>query len=273
MDDWIKGWINGLFGGLNGDLKNATSQITMSPADAFGQKFWETMLSIGTTVIMPFAITLMCYAMAAELYHVYVKSNGHLDLELVSSTFFKFVLPFILITKTYDLIKLIFTVVNALLTQLSGALTSGELGGIVDPSALETQLSNMDFWGKLGLMVELWPMALGMKIMGIVITVIVYGRLFEIVLYWIFSPIPLSMLMHSEFSQIGKNFIKMFVAILLQGGFMVLCVAMYAILIRQHVFSASFAEGWSILTYSAVLVFVLTKTGSLSKRMLGVMGG
>mgnify|MGYP000853092733 CR=1 FL=1 len=269
MDEILKNAIQKIFGNINIDISKITQKVTASPAEAFGKDFWNSLLKIGTTVIMPFAITILCFAMACELYHVYCKANGELDLQLVSSTFMRFILPFVLITKTYDLLQLMFNGFNKLIAQINNSIVTGTAGALTDPSVLSNKLDSMDFFGKLGLWTELFPLQVGMKLMSLVITVIVYGRLFEIVLYWIFAPIPLASFTHSELSQIGKNFIKMFAAVLLQGGFMLLCVALYALLLRQHVFESTVDGGWHLLGYSAVLVFTLTKTGTLSKRVLG----
>jgi hypothetical protein len=269
MDDLLKNWINSIFGGISSDVTSITGQITMTPADAFGQDFWNTILKIGASVVMPFAIAILSYAMAAELYNVYCKANGELDAQLVTNTVMKFIIPFGCITKTYDLLQIMFIAFNKMITQLGAAVGSGSAGSLTDTSALVNKISSMDFFGKLGLMMELMPLQLGMKIMSLVITVVVYGRMIEIVLYWVFAPIPFATFAHNELSQIGKNFIKMFAAVLLQGGFMILCVALYSILIKQHAMEISVNGGWVLMGYSAVLIITLTKTGSMSKRYLG----
>lgn len=269
MDDQLKNMIEGIFGGINSDVSSIMGQITMSPVQAFGDDFWNSLLKIGASVIMPFAITLLCFAMASELYNVYCKANGELDLELVSTTFVKFILPFICITKTYDLLQILFKAFNGMITQIGNALGAGTAGQLTDTAALINQIQSMDFFGKFGLMMELFPLSMGMKLMSLVITVIVYGRMIEIVIYWIFAPIPLAALTNSDFGDMGKNFIKMFAAVLLQGGFMMICVAIYSLLIKQHVFEPSVNGGWVLLAYSAVLIFTLSKSGSMAKRILG----
>ncbi len=269
MDDILKRWIEGIFGGINSDVSSITGQITMSPAQAFGQDFWNTLLKIGATIVMPFALVILCYAMTAELYNVYCKANGELDLQLVSATMMRFIIPFVCITKTYDLLQIIFNAFNKMIIQLGTAVGSGTAGKLTDTSALVNQISGIDFFGKLGLMMELMPLQLGMKIMSLVITVIVYGRMIEIVIYWVFSPIPFATFTHSEFSQIGKNFIKLFAAVLLQGGFMILCVSIYSILVRQHVMEVSVNGGWVLMGYCAVLIITLASSGKMSKKFLG----
>lgn len=269
MDKWLEGWIQGLMGDNDFDVNSIVSQITMSPSDALGQGFWNTLLKIGASVVMPFALTILCFSVASELYNVYCKANGELDMELVSMTALKFVLPFICITKTYDLLNILFKAFNFFILQIGAALGTSSIGQLTDPSAMINQLGSMDFWGKLGLIMELQLLYPIRKLMTLVVTVISYGRIIEMVLYWIFAPIPLATFTNSDFGDMGKNFIKMFAAVLLQGGFMLVCVAIYSILVKQHVFESSVNGMWVLMGYSAVLVVTLVKSGSLSKRLLG----
>lgn len=245
-----------------------TDNVTKTPADIFGGDFWNSLLKIGMTVVMPFAIAILSYCMAAELYRVYCKSNGKLDLELVSTTFIKFILPFTLIMKTYDFLQLIFTQINTMVSKIYTSVSLGT-GNAIDTSAWTQQISQMGFMQKIGIMIQLWGPWIGIKLMSVLITVIVYGRLFEIVFYWIFAPIPMAMLISEDFSSVGKNFIKMFCALVLQGGFMVLAVALYLMLIKSVTIQASVAGCFEMLGYTGVLMYSLVKSGSLSKRLLG----
>ena len=270
MFDGIIAWlIQTTFGGLDAQLKNTTNQITMSPADAFGTPFWNSLLRIGTSVVMPFAITILCYFMTAELYHVYCRSNGELDLQLVTTTVLKFVIPFVMITRSYDLIKIIFTLFNALVRNISKSLTMNLQGSSVDLGAYMAQIQGKSFIDQFLFVFQLAPLQLIMAAMGVVVMVIVYGRLFEMIIYWIFAPIPLATLVSQEYSQIGKNFIKMFCAIMLQGAIMLLVVVLYTLLAKNAAVDPSYAGAFQLVGYSAVLVFALVKTGSISKRMFG----
>jgi hypothetical protein len=269
LDDLLKGWIEGLMGDNNFDVSSMVSQITMTPTNALGADFWSTLLKIGASVVMPVALVILSYAMTAELYNVYCKTNGELDLQLVSATAFKFIFPWLCITKTYDLLQLIFTYFNKLIIQIGAALGTASIGKLTDAAALENQLAAMDFFGKFGLMMEMWPLWIIRKLMTLVITVVVYGRIIEIVLYWVFAPIPFATIINSDFGDVGKNFIKMFIALLLQGGFMMLCVAIYSVLVKQHVFESSVNGLWVLMGFSAVLVVALVKSGSMAKRLLG----
>lgn len=266
--DFLSQWIDHIFNNTSNFTTFVTDNITKTPADIFGKDFWNSLLKVGMSAVMPFAITLLCYAMANELYRVYCKSNGAMDLELVATTIVKFILPFVLITKTYDFLQLIFTAINGMVSKIYAAVTIGT-GNSIDTSAWAQQISQMNFMQKLGLIIQLWGPYLGMALMTVVATVIVYGRIFELVFYWLFAPIPFALFISEEYSNVAKNFIKMFCALILQGGFMILSVVMYLMLIKSVSLQASIAGSFEMFGYTCVLGFALVKSGALAKRLLG----
>lgn len=56
----------------------------------------------------------------------------------------------------------------------------------------------------------------------------VYGRFFKIYLYTALAPIPLSTLAGEPTSQIGKNFIKSFCAVCLEGAIIILACIIFS---------------------------------------------
>lgn len=269
MFDFLTDWIKGIFGQITGLTTNITDVVTKTPADIFGDDFWNSLLKIGTSVIMPFAILILAFCMAADLYKVYCRSNSAPDLETISITFVKYIIPFICITYTYDILQFIYTQINGMILQLYTQVTIGS-GNSVDTSAFIQEVSGMGFMQKLGVLVQMLGPWLGTAIMSIIVTVVVYGRLFEIVIYWIFAPIPFATFISDDLrNSVGMNFVKMFCALILQGGLMVLAVSMYLMLIKSITIQTSVKGAFAMLGYSAILVTVLVKSGSLSKRLLG----
>jgi hypothetical protein len=269
MFDIVTGWIEGIFGNITWAGQHITDMVTKTPADVFGQDYWNSLLKIGMTAVMPFAILILSFCMAGDLYKMYCRSNGAPDLEVISLTFLKYIVPFVCMTYTYDLLQFIFTQVNSMVRQLYEKVTIGT-GNSVDTSAFIQQVSQMSFSQKFGVFVQLWLPWLVSRALIVIATVVVYGRLFEIVMYWIFAPIPFATFASDSLrNSVGINFVKMFIALVLQGGLIVLTVSMYMMLIKNVTIQTSVGGAFALTGYAAVLMAVLVKTGSLSKRLLG----
>ena len=122
------------------------------------------------------------------------------------------------------------------------------------------QFSEMSIGELLGLGMETMIVSLCMKIMSVLITVILYGRMIEIYLYVSVAPVPCATVTNREWGTIGTNYFK--------GLCMMVCVAIYAVLVAGVAVSDNLHTAlWSVAAYTVILCFSLFKTGSLSKSI------
>lgn len=115
---------------------------------------------------------------------------------------------------------------------------------------------------------ETMIVSLCMKIISVLITVILYGRMIEIYLYVSVSPIPFATFTNREWGSIGNNYVKALLGLGFQGFFMMVCVAIYAVLVNTITVADNLHTAiWSVAAYTVILCFSLFKTGSLSKSI------
>jgi hypothetical protein len=111
-------------------------------------------------------------------------------------------------------------------------------------------------------------LSLGMKIMSIVIFILVYGRMIEIYLTVSVAPIPFSTMVNGEWGQIGKGYLKSLFALAFQGFLIMVCVAIYAVLLQGVTAMSDVRAGiWMCAGYTVLLCFTIMKTSSLSKAI------
>ena len=107
-----------------------------------------------------------------------------------------------------------------------------------------------------------------MKIMSVLITVILYGRMIEIYLYTSIAPIPFATMTNREWGQIGTNYFRGLFALAFQAFLMMVCVAIYSILVAGIQYSDNLSSSlFGVMAYTVVLCFSLFKTGALSKSI------
>jgi len=98
--------------------------------------------------------------------------------------------------------------------------------------------------------------------------IIVWGRMLEIYLTVSIAPIPLSTMVNREWGGIGNNYLKSLFALAFQGFLIMVCVAIYAVLVSSIAVSANMhIVIWSIAGMTALLCFILLKTGSIAKSI------
>ena len=97
---------------------------------------------------------------------------------------------------------------------------------------------------------------------------VVYGRMIEIYLTVSLAPIPFSTMANREWGQMGTNYLRSLFALGFQGFLILVCVAIYAVLV-QSIPSSGDIHGaiWGTAGYTVLLAFALFKTGSLSKSI------
>ena len=135
-------------------------------------------------------------------------------------------------------------------------------------STMETAMESMEIGELVILALETMLVSLCMKIISVLITVILYGRMIEIYLYSSVGAIPFATMSNREWGQIGNNYLRGLFALAFQGFFMMVCVGIYAVLVANiqmsdNVHSALFG----VMAYTVILCFSLMKTGNFAKSV------
>ena len=126
---------------------------------------------------------------------------------------------------------------------------------------LETTLEGMDLGPLLGLWLQSSVIGLTMQIMGIIIFVLVYGRMIEIYLMTSLAPLPVATLSNRELGGTGQNYLKSLFAVGFQGMLILVCVAIYAVLIPVSYTHLTRRIRWTGTTRSIV------KSGGMNGRL------
>lgn len=131
------------------------------------------------------------------------------------------------------------------------------------------------FWGLARLLkiIELMPSLWIAQGVMLVTGVVIFARFFEVMVYSMVAPIPLSSFSNEEHRQIGIGFIKGYAAVCLQALMIVVMFAAFAALGNElTVLQGSYASGsWGILLRVILLGMGVFKSGSWAKKLCGAM--
>ena len=176
-----------------------------------------------------------------------------------------------LLSRTFDITMAVFDVAQTVVNRAGGIISGNTNIDITSTiAAMQTQMQTMELGGLVQLALETMIISLCLKIMSILITVILYGRMIEIYLTVSVAPVPFATMTNREWGNIGTNYFKSLFALGFQGFFMMVCVAIYAVLVNSMTVAADIhAALFSIAAYTVILCFSLMKTGSLSKSIFG----
>ena len=183
--------------------------------------------------------------------------------------FFKAFVAVFIVTHTFDITMAVFDMAQHIVSGAAGVIggsTSIDVAAAL--SSMQAGLDAMEIPELLLLMLETSLVSLCMKIMSVLITVVLYGRMIEIYLYCSVSPIPFATMTNREWGQIGNNYLKGLFALGFQGFLIMICVGIYAVLVNNMVIADNLHTAiFSIAAYTVLLCFNLLKSGALAKSL------
>ena len=278
ITDWLKEMLvsgimqnlSGMFDSVNQRVGDIATQVGTTPA-AFSPGIFGMIRNVSESVIVPIAGMILTFIACYELIQMIIDHNNLANFE--SWIFFKWVfitfLAVTIITNCFNITMAVFDVSQQVIAGAGGIIAGSTA---IDSAALDSMQATveaMDLGPMLGLYLQSFIVQTTMWVLGILIFVIVYGRMIEIYLMVSLAPIPFSTFGNREQSQIGQNYLRSLFAIGFQGFLILVCVGIYAVLIQSVAFSQDIiASLWGVVGYTVLLCFTLFKTGGLAKSVL-----
>ena len=277
LTDWLKelliegimGNLTGLFDTVNTRVGEIAVQVGTTPA-AWNAGVFSLIRQLSETVILPIAGLILTFVATYELIQLIVEKNNLHDLDcwIFFKWIFKTACAILILSNTFNIVMAVFDVSQSVIANAAG-LVQGSTD--ITPSMLdnlEATLEAMELGSLLGLWLQSLLIHVTMWAINIIIFVIVYGRMIEIYLLTSLAPIPVATLSNREIGSTGQNYIKSLFAVGFQGLLILVCVAIYAVLV-QGISTSGDPIGaiWGCMGYSVLLCFCLFKTGSIARSV------
>ena len=279
LTDWLKelliegimGNLTGLFDTVNSRVGEIAVQVGTTPA-AWNAGVFSLIRQLSETVILPIAGLILTFVATYELIQLIIEKNNLHDLDywIFFKWIFKTACAILILSNTFNIVMAVFDVSQQVIQQSAGLIQGSTA---VTPDVLndmQTQLEAMELGPLLGIFLQSFFVQFTMTALNIVIFVIVYGRMIEIYCMVSLAPIPMATFGNHEQSHMGQNYLKCLFALGFQGFLILICVAIYAVLIQSVAISGDAINSiWSIVGYTVLLCFSLFKTSSVTKSVLG----
>lgn len=271
LQGWVLDNLGTMFTDVNTKVGTIAGEVGKTPS-TWNAGIFSMIENLSDTVMVPIAGMIISAILCYELITMVMdRNNMH---EMGSEFFFRYLvkacIAVLLVSYTSDITMAIFDVGNHIVTSAAAVITGSTTIDVTTTlqTMFNNQLSTMGIGELIGLGIETMIVSLCMKIISLLITVMLYGRMIEIYLYVSVAPVPFATLSNREWGSIGSNYIKGVCALAFQGFFIMVCVAIYAVLVSGIAVATNLHTAlWSVAAYTVVLCFSLFKTGSLSKSI------
>ena len=270
LKDCIMGNLNGMFDQINTEVGEVAANVGTTPA-AWNAGVFSMIRNLSDNVVVPVAGMIITFVLCYELISMLMEKNNFHDFETYA--IYKWVLKaFIavyLVTHTFDITMAIFELAQNVVQQSAGIITgTTSLDFATVIGDVSAQLEAMELGELFGLLVETMLLKITMPILSFCVMIVLVGRMIEIYIYCSIGAIPFATMTNREWGQMGQNYLRGLVALGLQGFFIMICVAIYAVLIGQITSGTNLHIAiWQCAGYTVLLCFSLFKTGSVSRSI------
>lgn len=269
---FITGNLTTMFTDVNDKAGTIATEVAKTP-QGWNSSIFDMIRNLSDSVIVPIAGMIITFVLCYELISMITEKNNMHDLDtwMFFKWFFKAWIAVYLVSHTFDITMAIFDVGQHIVNAAAGVISSDTAIDVTTTiTDMQTKMETMELGELLQLSMETAIVSLCMKIISILISVVLVGRMIEIYIYSSISPVPFATLTNREWGQIGNNYVKGLLALGFQGFFIMVIVGIYCVLVHSMTIAADVHSAlFSIAAYTVVLCFALFKTDNVSRSIFG----
>ena len=262
--------LTGLFDNVNRQVAGIADNVGATP-QAWNGGVFGMIRNLSDNVILPIAGVILALVATLELIQMIVDRNNMHDMDtfMLAKWVFKTACAVVIVTNTWNIVMAVFDVAQSVVSRASGQViadTDIRIDSVI--VGLETKLAEMELGALFGLWVQSMFVGFTMWALAICIFIITYGRMIEIYLVTSVAPIPMATMVNREWGQMGQNYLRSLFALGFQAFLIIICVAIYAILVRGIAVESDVSTAiWTCMGYTVLLCFTLFKTSSLARSI------
>ena len=262
--------LTGLFDNVNRQVAGIADNVGATP-QAWNGGVFGMIRNLSDNVILPIAGVILALVATLELIQMIVDRNNMHDMDtfMLAKWVFKTACAVVIVTNTWNIVMAVFDVAQSVVSRASGLViadTDIRIDSVI--VGLEAKLAEMELGALFGLWVQSMFVGFTMWALAICIFIITYGRMIEIYLVTSVAPIPMATMANREWGQMGQNYLRSLFALGFQAFLIIICVAIYAILVRGIAVEIDVSTAiWTCMGYTVLLCFTLFKTSSLARSI------
>lgn len=267
----IQANLEAMFLDINENVSLVATEVGKTPS-GWNAEVFSFVKNINDTVVIPIAGIIITAVLCIELINMVMeKNNMHSDTDTFD--FFKYIIKMWiavwLVSNAFTFSMAVFDVSQTLVTKAVGVINTNAVLDSMDVAAMVEHLKDESLWNLILIALDTSLVKLSIQVVSIIIIVITYGRMIEICLYSSVSAIPFATMVNKEWGQIGTNYIKGLFALGLQGLFLMICLGIYAVLVKTiHITTDIHTSIFGVLGYTVLLGIMMLKSGTIAKSIM-----
>lgn len=291
-DNWVVQNLENALNTWNEKLAEIWQIITQSPEQFKGGTIWDVIVGIhGAVQAVGLALLVLFFVVGV------MKTCGSFaelkKPEHALKVFIRFALAKAAVTYGLELMIALFNIVQGLISTIMNAAGFGAAQETVLPAEIVTAVENCGFFESIPLWAVTLIGGLFITVLSFIMIMTVYGRFFKLYLYTAIAPVPLSAIAPVPLSafapvplsafagepsqNVGKSFIKSYVAVCLEGAIIVLACIIFSLFASSPPVvdpdAAAVTQVWSYVGELIFNMLVLVGAVKMADRVVREMMG
>ena len=277
--------IKSAMNGFDSMVSNAQDVLTGGAFDT--NSVWSSVLNL-SNVLKPFCYVVIGICLLIEIAQVAAKVDI-IKWEHGLKLCVKMVFAKLCIDIAPTFLRACYNQASMWIISATGTGNYTNLGSLMT-TEIESQISSINgIWAVIGLLASCLLLSMAVKICGLLIQVIAFGRMFELYVYLAVSPLPCSFFPLGDgagggMSRITVKFFKNFIAVCLQGVMIIICIRIFYMIVGTAITAlvGTATAGtdpttvvtdlcYTMLMAGIVLVMAVAKCGSWAKGIMDAM--
>ncbi len=275
-NNWIVDILQKALGTWSFFLRYIWNLLTTSPADFKGGEIWEIMVNIHEG-IKGIAYGLLVLFFVVGVVKTTTNFSEIKRPEQALKLFLRFAIAKAIVTYSMDLMQSIFHIIQGIMTQV---LLSSHVyidGGVTMSDSVIMKIEACGFFESIPLFIVALIGALLITVLSCVLLLTVYSRFFKLYMYTAIAPIPMSSFSGEGTSQVGRQFLKSYAGVCLQGAVIILACIIYSVFAGSDPVvdegASAVSAVWSYLLELILNMLVLVGAVRMSDRIIHEMIG
>lgn len=256
---------------IDNTLQTSLDILTQNPQSM--SEMWSLVNSCGNVCKNIGLSLLALFFLVGFVFKVTELDWRNISIDFFVRELVKLILAKALVEMSIDLCIMIFNFGAYFMNSLVLGGVSGVTFGSLDLTNMKTTFEGMGFFEQMWFKIELLTPSLVMRVCNVVIQVVCYGRILQICLMTIISPIPLSTVAGERHKHTALHFCKEYVGVVCQGAIILILIALYKGAVSWLMSGvgeiSSITSIWKLVTVTLVLLFGVLGSSKLGKMFLG----
>ena len=273
--NWIVGNLQNALDTWNGKLSEIYTLVTQSPSSFKDGTIWEIIVNINGA-LQAIGLALLVLFFVIGVVRTCTNFSELKRPEQAVKLFLRFAIAKGIVTYGLELMLAVFRIIQGIVSTIM-AKSSFQASAMTLPQEIITAIEDCGFFESIPLWAVTILGGLFVTVLSFILILTVYGRFFKLYMYTAIAPIPLSSFAGETTQNIGKSFLKSYVAVCLEGAIIVLACVIFSAFATSHPVVDAGAEAVNMVwKYIGELIFnmlVLVGTIRLSDRIVREMMG